>query len=179
MTADTSTFWLRITVLLYAFGLIQSLLSILGRKNTFYGFALAMFRIGVVLHGVAIVEAALAHGRLQVENFYGTLNICAFFLWQLVFLLVDWKIHLPARPWHRFRRRFRYIGGSKWSARCRRGRMNACATRWLIGHIVLVLAGYAALLLTAVSVFYLVQERCLSQVGAELARKTAASRNAR
>src|ERR1700679_2558465 len=88
--AASSTFWLRITVLFYAFGLIQSMLVILGRKVNYYGFALGMFRVGVVLHGVAIVELARSQGALPVENFYGTLNLCAFLV-ALVFLLVDWK----------------------------------------------------------------------------------------
>lgn len=159
--ADSSTFWLRITVLMYAVGLFQSLWAILGRKTIFYGFALAAFRVGVVLQGVAIVEQARAQGRLPVENFYGTLNLCAFLI-ALVFLLVDWKFRFASTSVALFPLVFLMTLVAQmeqpvpsWSdARMR--------DAWLIVHIVLVLAGYAALLLTAVSAFfYLVQERRL------------------
>ena len=76
--ADSSIFWLRVAALLYAIGLLHSMLAILAPAHDFYAFALGTFRVGVVLHGVAIVELAMAEGRLPVENFYGTINLCAF-----------------------------------------------------------------------------------------------------
>ena len=59
--------------------------------------------MGVVLHGVAIVELAMAEGRLPVENFYGTINLCAFLI-ALAFLFVDWRYHFASTsfalfPW--------------------------------------------------------------------------------
>jgi len=159
--ADSSTFWLRITVLLYAFGLFQSMASLLGRKLNFYPFALAMFRVGVVLHGVAIVEAARAHGHLQVENFYGTLNVCAFLV-ALVFLLVDWKYRFASTSVALFPLVFLMTLVAQMERPVTSWTDARMRDAWLIVHIVLVLAGYAALLLTAVSAFfYLVQERRL------------------
>src|ERR1700694_6125447 len=71
------------------------MLAIARRADTFYGFALGAFRVGVVLHGVAIVELAMAEGRLPVEDFYGTINLCAFLI-ALVFLFVDWRYHFAS-----------------------------------------------------------------------------------
>jgi ABC-type uncharacterized transport system permease subunit len=161
--ADSSTFWLRVAATLYAVGLLHSLVAIIRRKSDFYPFALGTFRIGVVLHGVAIVELAAAEGRLPVENFYGTINLCAF-LFALVFLFVDWRYHFTSISLALFPLVFimtlvatmeRPV--SAWSdVRVR--------DAWLIVHIVLVLAGYAALLLTAISaVFYLIQEKRLKK----------------
>ena len=93
--ADASTFWLRVAATLYAVGLLHSLLAIVRRKPDFYPFALGVFRVGVVLHGVAIVELAAAEGRLPVENFYGTINLCAFLI-ALAFLFVDWRYHFAS-----------------------------------------------------------------------------------
>ena len=45
--------------------------------------------------GVAIVELAMAEGRLPVEDFYGTINLCAFLI-ALVFLFVDWRYHFAS-----------------------------------------------------------------------------------
>jgi len=159
--AESSTFWLRITVLLYAVGLIQSLVSILGRKLEFYPVALALFRVGVVLHGVAIIEAWRAHGSLQVENFYGTLNVCAFLV-ALVFLLVDWKYRFASTSVALFPLVFLMTLVAQMERPVSSWSDERMRDAWLIVHIVLVLAGYAALLLTAVSaLFYLIQERRL------------------
>jgi ABC-type uncharacterized transport system permease subunit len=161
--ADSSIFWLRVAAFLYAVGLLHSMLSILGRAHGFYGFALGVFRVGVVLHGVAIVELALAEGRLPVENFYGTINLCAF-LFALVFLFVDWRYRFASTSVALFPLVFlmTLVAGMERPV----GAWADVRVRdaWLIVHIVLVLAGYAALLLTAVSsVFYLIQERRLKR----------------
>jgi ABC-type uncharacterized transport system permease subunit len=159
--ADSSTFWLRAAAILYAVGLLHSLLAIVRRKRDFYAFALGVFRVGVVLHGVSLVELARAEGRLPVENFYGTMNLCAF-LFALAFLFVDWRYRFTSISVALFPLVFimTLVAGMErpvaaWSdVRVR--------DAWLIVHIVLVLAGYAALLLTAISaIFYLVQERRL------------------
>ena len=60
------------------------------------------FRVGVVLHGVALVELAMAYGRLPLDNFFETLNLCAFLI-ALVFLLVEWRYISPRPPWRCFR----------------------------------------------------------------------------
>ncbi len=159
--ANSSTFWLRMTVLFYAFGLLQSMLVILGRKVNGYGFALTMFRIGVVLHGVAIVELARANGALPVENFYGTLNLCAFLV-ALVFLFVDWKYRFASTSVALFPLVFLMTLVAQMERPVSAWPDERMRDALLIVHIVLVLAGYAALLLTAVSAFfYLVQERRL------------------
>jgi len=77
---DSGIFWLRMAAFLYAVGLLHSMLAILRHSSSFYPFALGTFRVGVVLHGVAIVELAGAYGRLPVESFYGTLSLCAFLI---------------------------------------------------------------------------------------------------
>jgi ABC-type uncharacterized transport system permease subunit len=158
---DSSIFWLRIAALLYAVGMAHSLVLILRRKGIFYPLALAAFRVGVVIHGVAIIELARAEGRLPVESFYGNISLCAFLI-ALVFLFVEWHYHFSSTSVALFplvclmtlvASTDRPVAA--WSdVRVR--------DAWLIVHIVLVLAGYAALLLTAISsLFYLVQERRL------------------
>jgi hypothetical protein len=57
--ADSSIFWLRVAAVLYAMGLLHSMLAILKRRNDFYGFALGAFRVGVSWWG-SIVELAVA-----------------------------------------------------------------------------------------------------------------------
>ena len=44
--ADSSIFWLRVAALLYALGLLHSHAGHPRAKSNFYGFALALFRVG-------------------------------------------------------------------------------------------------------------------------------------
>jgi len=158
---DSSIFWLRAAALMYAVGMLHSLFVVLKRDTFLYPWALSFFRTGVVLHGVALVELARSEGRIPVESFYGTVSLCGFLI-ALAFLFVNWRY------------RFSSISVVLFPLVCLMalvagtGRPVAAWSdvrvrdAWLIVHIVLVLAGYAALLLTAVSsVIYLVQERRL------------------
>ncbi len=158
---DSSIFWLRVAALLYAVGLLHSMLAILRRTPSFYPLAQGTFRVGVVLHGVALVELAMAYGRLPVENFYGTLNLCAFLI-ALVFLFVDWRYHFASTSVALFPLVFLMTLVAQMQQPVAAWADVRVRDAWLIVHIILVLAGYAALLLTAVSaVFYLIQERRL------------------
>ena len=65
---DTSIFWLRAAACLYAIGLLHSMLSIVRRSHSLYPVALGTFRVGVVLHAVALVELSMAYGRLPLED---------------------------------------------------------------------------------------------------------------
>ena len=115
----------------------------------------------MVLHGVAIVGAARAQGRLPVENFLRHLNLCAFLI-ALAFLFVDWKYHFASTSVALFPLVFLMTLVAEMERPVSAWSDVRVRDAWLIVHIVLVLAGYAALLLTAVSsFFYLVQERRL------------------
>jgi ABC-type uncharacterized transport system permease subunit len=158
---DTSIFWLRAAAVLYAIGLLHSMLAIVWRSQNLYPAALGTFRVGVVLHAVALVELAMAYGRLPLDNFYETLSLCAFLV-AIVFLVVESRFHFAGTGVAMFPVVFlmTLIGAlerpvATWPN-------VGVRDAWLIVHILLVLAGYAALLLTATaSVFYLVQERRL------------------
>ena len=159
--SESSIFWLRIAALLYAAGLLHSMLAILRRTSDFYRFALAAFRVAVVVHGVALVELAKAYGRLPVESFYGTLSLCAFLI-ALVFLFVDWRYHFTSTSVALFPLVFLMTLVAQMEQPVSAWSDVRVRDAWLIVHIILVLAGYAALLLTAVSaIFYLIQERRL------------------
>jgi ABC-type transport system involved in cytochrome c biogenesis permease subunit len=158
---DTSIFWLRAAACLYAIGLIHSMVSVIRRSQKVYPFALGTFRVGVVLHAVALVELAMAYGRLPLDNFYGTLNLCAFLI-ALVFVFVESRFHFPGNAVAMFPLVFLMTFIAALERPVATWPNVGVRDAWLIVHILLVLAGYAALLLTAIaSVFYLVQERRL------------------
>src|SRR5579875_2955286 len=153
---ETSILWLRAAAGLYGLGLLHSMLALVWRSQRLYPAALAAFRVAVVLHGVALVEASLAYGRLPLDSSFATLNVGAFLV-ALVFLLVEWRYHFAGTAVALFPLVFLMSLAASWPGLGVRGAL-------LVLHIVLVLAGFAALLLTAVaSIFYLMQERRLKQ----------------
>jgi ABC-type uncharacterized transport system permease subunit len=158
---DTSIFWLRAAACLYAIGLLHSLLSIVRRSQAVYPAALATFRVGVVLHAVSLVELAMAYGRLPLDSFYETLSLCAFLV-ALVFLFVESRVRFHGTALAMFPLVFLMTLVAALERPVATWPNVGVRDAWLMVHIILVLAGYAALLLTAVaSVFYLVQERRL------------------
>jgi ABC-type uncharacterized transport system permease subunit len=158
---DTSIFWLRAAAVLYAIGLLHSMLAIAWRRQNLYPAALGTFRVGVVLHAVALVELAMAYGRLPLDNFYETLSLCAFLV-AIVFLVVESRFHFAGTGVAMFPVVFLMTLIAALERPVATWPNVGVRDAWLIVHILLVLAGYAALLLTATaSVFYLVQERRL------------------
>jgi len=155
---ESSIFWLRVATCLYAVGLLHSILVLVRHGQNVFPLARATFRIAVVLHGVAIVE------RLMSGGGYQTLSVCAFLI-AVVFLTVEWRYRFEGISVVLFPLVF---GMTLLPAMERApgpgGASEPVGQVWLIVHILLVLAGYAALSLTAVAAFaYLIQERRLKR----------------
>jgi ABC-type uncharacterized transport system permease subunit len=157
---ESSLFWLRVAACLYALGLLHSILVLVRHRQSVYRLAHGAFRVAVVLHVVAIVDMAIATGRI-VENFYQTLSFCAFLV-AIVFLLVEWRYKFASTSVALFPLVFLMTLVSAMERPVASWPDANVRNIWLVVHIVLVLAGYAALALTAVaSVAYLIQERRL------------------
>ena len=160
---EMGVLWLRVATVLYGVGLIHAIAVLLRRKSGFLKYALFAFLVGAVLHLVAIVELAMAVGHLPVDNFFESATVCAFLI-AVLFLYVYWRYDFASLSICIFPLVFvlTQIGAMEtpmlsWP---NTGVRNA----WLLLHVMMVLLGYAALLLTAVaSIFYLVQERQLKQ----------------
>ncbi len=110
-----------------------------------YPFARGAFRIGATLQAVAIVELGMALGHIPVDNFYQTLNLCAFLI-AVLFLAVEWKYHFVSTAVAHFP----LVFVMTLAAATERHSTAALADSrggktWLAIHIVLVLAGYASL----------------------------------
>jgi ABC-type uncharacterized transport system permease subunit len=158
---DSGIFWLRVAACFYALGLLHSILSVLRHKQSVFQMALAAFRVAVVLHGVAIVDLAMAYRHVPLANFYQDLSACAFLI-ALVFLVVEWRYRFSNTAVVLFPLVFLMTLVAAMERPVATWPDPRVRDTWLIVHISLVLAGYAALLLTAVAaVAYLIQERRL------------------
>ncbi len=137
------------------------MLALLRRNQSVYPYALTAFRVGAVLHAVSIVELAMAYGRLPLDNFFSTLSVGAFLI-AILFLLVDFRYRFASTSVALFPLVFLMTLASSLAQPVATWPNVGVKDAWLVVHIVLVLGGFAALLLTAVaSVFYLMQERRL------------------
>ena len=160
---ELSIFWLRVAVVLYGIGLAHALVTVLRREATLFRPALGAFIVGVILHGVSMVERWFAVGHLPAENFFESASLCAL-LMALVYLYVYWRYQFASLAVLAFPLVFvmglfgtTEIPVASWtSPRVR--------DAWLLLHVALVMLGYAALFLTAgASLFYLVEERRLKR----------------
>ena len=159
-----SILWLRVAVVLYSLGLLHVLLTVIHRKRErVFRVAMAAFYSGVVIHLVSIVETTVATAHVPANDFYESASLCALLI-AILFLFLYWRYGYEGLAVFIFPLVFvlALVGelGSPvgpWASPQVRG-------AWLVVHIVLVLIGYAALLLTAVtSIVYLIRERQLKR----------------
>src|ERR1700687_2571083 len=154
---ESSVFWLRVAACLYAVGLLHAILVLVRPGQNVFPLARATFRIAVVLHGVAIVE------RLMFGDGYQTLSVCAFLI-AVGFLTVEWRYRFAGLSVALYPLVFGMTLVAAMERPSGPGVNEPVGQIWLIVHILLVLAGYAALSLTAVAAFaYLIQERRLKR----------------
>src|SRR6266852_4042060 len=153
---EMGVFWLRVATALYGVGLLHAMALLLRRKSAFLKPALFAFLVGTVLHFVAIVELATAVGHLPVDNFFESATVCAFLI-AVLFLFVYWRYDFAGLSVCIFPLVF---------VLTQVGAMESPISGWpstniralLLVHVMMVLLGYASLLLTAVaSCFYLIQ----------------------
>src|SRR3979411_2927501 len=124
--------------------------AVLPRNSHFSRPVLGAFCVAVILHGVSLSETAWLMGQFPVNNFYESIAVCGFVL-AVLFLFVYWRYHFQGLSVFLFPLIFvmTLMGAlefpvSSWSTKTARD-------AWLIVHVLLVLLGYAALVLTAVA----------------------------
>ena len=168
---DLSIFWLRTAAAFYSVGMLHALALALGRTSRWFPLALGAFSVGAVLHAVSIVEHTTLTGHFPANNFFESASLCAL-LSALLYLFVWWRYRLRNLCMFIFPLVFVLtLIGALGSPLARWGD-EGVREAWLLVHVVLVLAGYAALAMTAVaSLAYLVRER-------QIKRKQALPRSA-
>lgn len=157
--AAMSVIWLRVAAFLYSIGLLHAILMLVHRRERLFRPALGAFSLAAVFHFVSIIEEGVVNNRCPINNFYETLSLCAFLV-AILYLFVQWRYRMSSLsvfifPLISVASLVATLGNpvSAWTNPVVRN-------TWLIVHIVLVLLGTAALVVTAVaSLLYLAQER--------------------
>jgi len=156
-----SIFWLRVAVVLYAVGLAHVILVVLRRRSRIFPIALGAFSVAVVLHLVSLVELWVGRGHMPWDNFFESMSACAFLI-AVLFLFIYRRYEFSSLAVFLFPLVFvmALVGAmgvpvSSWGS-------PQVRDAWLGAHVLLVLLGYAALLLTAgAAIVYLIQEKRL------------------
>ena len=160
---EMSVFWLRAAVALYAVGLFHTIQVAFQKGSSIFRPALAAFSIGAVLHMVALVEAGRTAQHFPPEGFHNSVSLCAFIL-AVLFLFVYWRYRFESLGVFLFPMVFVMTSVASLQAPAPHWTNTSSRNTWLVIHIILVLLGYAALVLTALAaVFYLIQERQLKR----------------
>lgn len=158
---EMGIFWLRVATALYAVGLIHAIIVVLRRKSALFQIALGAFSVGLVLHLVATVELAKSVGHLPLDNFYESSTMCALLI-GVLFLFVYWRYQFASLSVFIFPLVFLMTEVGAMQTPVPSWPNTSVRDAWLLLHILMILLGYAALLLTALaSVFYLIQEKHL------------------
>jgi ABC-type uncharacterized transport system permease subunit len=156
-----STIWLRVALALYGLGLVYVLVALTRTKDLLNRIALHAAYLGMVFHFVAIVENVHQSGELGLATLSLAGSILGFLI-MVVFLIVYMVYGTTSPGIVVFPLVFllTFMGVTHQepfvlaSATARRG--------WLVAHISLIFAGYAALVLSfSASLIYLIQERAL------------------
>jgi ABC-type uncharacterized transport system permease subunit len=156
---EMSVIWLRVAAGLYSLGLLHAILTLVRRREHLFRVALGAFALGAVFHFVSIMEEGIVNNRCPISNFYETLSMCAFLV-AIVYVGVHLRYKLESLSVFIFPLIFVMSLVATFGNPVPEFSSPFLKNVWLEGHIVLVLLGFAALLLTtAASVLYLFQER--------------------
>lgn len=160
---ETSVFWLRAAAALYAIGLFHTLQIAIRKTSTLFRPALIAFAAGVVLHLVAIVEAGVEQATWFPAGFHNSVSLCALLI-GILFLAAFARYRAESLGIFLFPLVFAMTTVAALKTPVGSWTSTAARDTWLVIHIVLVLLGYSALLLTAIaSLIYLIQERQLKR----------------
>lgn len=163
METSMSSFWLWVTLALYSLGLLDSLVTVITRKQMLFRIALGAISLGFIFHLVSLVEHALAVSRFPVSNIAEATSLFAFLI-TLSFLLVYWRYRISSISVFIFPIVFVMTLGSAVSHRHAKFQLPILQAGWLPVHISCALVGYVALFLAFVcGLMYLIQERELKR----------------
>ena len=143
---EMGIFWLRVATALYGVGLLHAMAVLIRKKAGFLKYALFAFLIGAVLHFVAIVDLAMALGHLPVDNFFECATVCAFLI-AVLFLYVYWRYDFASLSVCIFPLVFVMTQVGAMETPMLSWPSSGVRNAWLLLHVMMILLGYAALLL--------------------------------
>jgi len=154
-------FWLRIAVILYGVGLLYSFLGLSRKSEWLSRFVIPATALGALLHLVSLVETTFEYGHIAPTTVHHSESLLAF-LCMALFLAV-WAVYrTTAFGIFVFPLVFLLTFAASIGQQPQEFTSQLLRKGWIVAHVALIFAGYAALFLSFVaSIVYLLQERGL------------------
>jgi ABC-type uncharacterized transport system permease subunit len=152
--------WLRVALICYAVGLLYALVALTRTSEIFSKIALHASYLGMVFHFVSLVEAVVETGQLTLASVHNSESLLAFLI-MVVFMLVYliYKTTSPGIVVFPIVFLLTFVAATGQQPLVL---TPVAAKGWLVAHILMIFAGYAALFLSfGASLLYLLQERAL------------------
>jgi ABC-type uncharacterized transport system permease subunit len=153
--------WLRVALVLYGMGLLYVLVPLTRTKEILNRLSLHAAYLGMIFHFVAIAEVIRQSGQPSLASTALAVSLLAFLI-MVVFLLVYMVYQTTSLGMIVFPLVFLLTFVAAAGQEPFVLTSSTARTGWLIAHIALIFAGYAALVLSfSASLIYLIQEHAL------------------
>src|SRR5580704_14798935 len=141
---ESSIIWLRVAACLYFVGLIDAILTILRRRESFFRIAAGAFSIGVIFHVVSLIEQGLAMHHFPATDILESMSFCGLIV-AATFLAIRWRYRDEAASLSVFIFPLVFLMTFMAALRSPVATWSSETARetWLIIHIVAELLGYA------------------------------------
>jgi len=152
--------WLRVALICYAAGLLYALVALTRTSEILSKVALQAAYLGMVLHFVSLTEAVVETGQLTLASVHNSESLLALLI-MVVFMLVYlvYKTTCPGSVVFPIVFLLTFVAATGQQPLVL---TPVAAKGWLVAHILMIFAGYAALFLSfGASLLYLLQERAL------------------
>jgi ABC-type uncharacterized transport system permease subunit len=153
--------WLRVALGFYALGLLYALLALIRTSGLLNRIALPAMSLGMVFHFVSLTETVISSGMLSLASVHNAESLLA--LLAMAAVMIVYFVYRTTSPgivifplvfvltFASATHQQPFLVGSP-----------GVLSGWLMAHIALIFAGYAALFLSfSASLLYLIQERRL------------------
>ena len=156
-----SVLWLRVALGCYAVGLLYALVALTRTSEVLTRVALHAAYLGMVFHFVSLTEAVRASGQITLTSIHNSESVLGFLI-MVVFMIVYLVYQTTSPGIVIFPLVFFLTFIAATGQQPFLLTSPVLRTGWLMAHIALIFAGYAALILSfGASLLYLIQERSL------------------
>ena len=154
-------FWLRTAVVLYGVGLLYSFLGLSRKSDLLSRLVIPAVALGALFHLVSLVETTSEYGHIAPTTVHHSESLLAF-LCMATFLAVWARYRTTAFGIFVFPLVFLLAFAASIGQQPPEFTSQLLRRGWIVAHVALIFAGYAALFLSFVaSIVYLLQERGL------------------
>jgi ABC-type uncharacterized transport system permease subunit len=159
-------FWLRVALVFYGLGMLYALSALARRSETAARILMPLAALGMAFHFVSLTELTIQVGHFAPATIHQSESLLAFLL-MVFFAAIYLRYHVTSPGIFVFPVAFLLTFAAAIAQEPPQFTSQLLRNSWIIVHIALIFAGYAALFFSfASSLLYIVQERNLKSKSA-------------